>query len=77
MIIISLWQYPHCGTWPSIQACWTGCRVMAASAAGRFFCCAQSAGSPSSVVTSSLTAVQVVMQERASRPPTSTAHAPH
>src|SRR5208337_4543643 len=58
------WQYPHCGTWRSIQAFCNGC--------------CPSGSSPSIVVTSApATKLTGVMQERVGRPPTCTVQAPH
>src|SRR6266849_5190666 len=58
------WQYPHCGTSSSIQACWTGWLP--------------SAERPSMVVTFFPATLEIgVMQERAASPLMWTVHAPH
>src|SRR5438105_866077 len=63
-MIIPDWQYPHCGTWCSIQACWTGCD--------------RSAARPSIVVMAlPCAAATGKEQERTGCPPTCTVQAPH
>src|SRR5579862_4608786 len=77
-IIIPLWQYPHCGTCSSIHACCTGCSVFAASSALKCFCSAQTAWSPSIVVSFLPTTYDSgVTHARISSPSRSTAQEPH
>src|SRR6266480_6525329 len=73
---IPFWQYPHCGTCTSIQACCNGCSAGLAAVVPLSL--AHSAGSPSSVVIAlPLTAATGVTQLRISFPSSSTEQAPH